>query len=78
MNKDSLVLSVPQIDSDIYNIEMMDLGGMPLFRYSLENLKEAFTNSKIYVETESAQVRDLCKQLDVDIFSNIVNTSNIR
>lgn len=40
MNKDSLVLSVPQIDSDIYNIEMMDLGGMPLFRYSLENLKQ--------------------------------------
>ena len=55
-------ISFPSFDSDIYDIEMMDLEGIPLFYHSVKNLQQLSPESSILVEAKSQKVTDYCNQ----------------
>lgn len=56
-------------DSDIYDIEMMELEGMPLFFHSIKNLQNAKPGCHIIVEGKNHKIIDYCKQKGIETVS---------
>lgn len=52
----------PSVESDIFDIEMMDLEGMPLFYHMVKNLQESSPESSILVEAKNRKVIDYCNK----------------
>lgn len=59
----------PKIDSDIFEIEMMELEGIPLFFHSVVNLQNAYKDCKIFVENKSQKVIDYCSLKGIEVIN---------
>lgn len=56
----------PPISSDISDIEMMELEGIPLFYHSVKNLQDLYSGCHISVEGKNLKVIDYCKDNGIE------------
>lgn len=66
----------PEINSDVFDIEMMELGGLPLFYHSVLNLQRSYPNDNIIVKARSQIVKDLCNGHNVSVTDGCVSSGN--
>lgn len=56
----------PPISSDIFDIAMMDLEGIPLFYHSVKNLQDLYFGCHIFVEGKNQKVIDYCEEYGIE------------
>lgn len=56
----------PPISSDIFDIAMMDLEGVPLFYHSIKNLQDLYTDCRFFVECDNQKIIDYCNEHGID------------
>lgn len=66
----------PEINSDVFDIEMMELGGLPLFYHSVLNLQRSYPKDNIIVKAQSSIVKDFCNGRNVLVTDDRVSSGN--